>query len=48
MDKTENKIEKDLLEANETSKNVFEFLGVSEKLKIKLPTGTTGTTVTNK
>ena len=33
---SENKIEKDLLEANETSKNVFEFLGVSEQLKMKL------------
>ena len=33
---SENKIKKDLLEANETSKNVFEFLGVSEQLKIKL------------
>ena len=33
---SENKIKTDLLEANETSKNVFEFLGVSEQLKIKL------------
>jgi len=33
---SENKIEKDLLEANETSKSVFEFLGVSEQLKMEL------------
>ena len=31
---SENKIKKDVLEANETSKSVFEFLGVSEHLKI--------------
>lgn len=33
---SENLIKKDLLEANETSKNIFEFLGISEQLKINL------------
>ena len=33
---SENLIKKDVLEANETSKNIFEFLGVSEQLKINL------------
>jgi hypothetical protein len=33
---SENLIKKDVLEANETSKNIFEFLGVSEQLKIDL------------
>jgi hypothetical protein len=33
---SKNLIKKDVLEANETSKNIFEFLGVSEQLKIDL------------